>query len=688
MPERLGLRKRFALFFAALGIGACVAIGLGAWVGLSRSTGAADGFVIAALIGMFGVLGLVAWIGFLFDQNVARPIVALTSDLSTRARTDAGGEIDQSAARYLGALAPAARNLHTALTEARAAGEEQVARKTAAIEREKALFAALLHDLAEGVFVIGPDQRIMLYNRAARDILPGAGLDRPLSGVIRVDPMLHAIERLNHRDPGEGTRPEAFLTASADGARLLIGRVSRVISAGKSVGHVVVFHDATDDLQAHAEHDHIFNDLLEQVRRSAAAMGAILDVLTADPDIELPLRATFDTALHEELQRVYDTLNETAGAYDAATSRHWPMTEVAASDIFDALAARRPEVVAQSGGDAFLHCDGYAVLEILDRIVGGLADDPTRSDFAIGTRTAGDEVWITLDWAGPKVADRALEAWLQVPLSASYGQYSGRDALQGHRTEIWPEETGGRARLVLPLRSAQPQVLKPQEERPEFYDFNLPGADGNRDWMTVPLRALRFVVFDTETTGLNPAGRDEIVQIAGMRIVNGRLLTGEVFDTLVNPGRKIPPASTAVHKIEDTMVVDAPDIGAAGQAFHDFCEGSVLVAHNAPFDMAFLRKSQDRIGARFGQPALCTVLLSAVLFDHTGDHTLDALCDRFGVDLPAELRHTALGDARATAQVFLHMLDLLEARGILTLGDAIAASEQMTQIRKAQNYGT
>ena len=76
------------------------------------------------------------------------------------------------------------------------------------------------------------------------------------------------------------------------------------------------------------------------------------------------------------------------------------------------------------------------------------------------------------------------------------------------------------------------------------------------------------------------------------------------------------------------------------------------------------------------------------MFDHTGDHTLDALCDRFGVDLPAELRHTALGDARATAQVFLHMLDLLEARGILTLGDAIAASEQMTQIRKAQNYGT
>jgi DNA polymerase III epsilon subunit family exonuclease len=138
------------------------------------------------------------------------------------------------------------------------------------------------------------------------------------------------------------------------------------------------------------------------------------------------------------------------------------------------------------------------------------------------------------------------------------------------------------------------------------------------------------VVFDTETTGLNPQV-DEVCQIAAVRVVNGKLLDAERFDMLVNPGRKIPAASTAVHHITDEMVAGAPGVAEAMARFHTFADGCVLVAHNAPFDMAFLRRREREIGRRFDQPILDTVLCSAILFGQSAEHTLDALCDRLSI---------------------------------------------------------
>jgi len=237
---------------------------------------------------------------------------------------------------------------------------------------------------------------------------------------------------------------------------------------------------------------------------------------------------------------------------------------------------------------------------------------------------------------------------------------------------------------VLPLEASGVPALASGYVRPEFYDFNLPTTGG--EMAERRLSELSFVVFDTETTGLAPSGGDKIVQIAGIRIVNGRILRGEVFDTLVNPGCTIPAASTKVHGISDDMVISAPDIVNAGKSFHKYCDGGVLVAHNAPFDMAFLKRDEAMIGHSFDHPVLCTVLLSAALYEHTGEHTLDALAERFGVTIPPELRHTALGDAMATAEVFLQMIGVMEAAGIHTLGDAISAGQRMTKIRKAQDY--
>lgn len=210
--------------------------------------------------------------------------------------------------------------------------------------------------------------------------------------------------------------------------------------------------------------------------------------------------------------------------------------------------------------------------------------------------------------------------------------------------------------------------LRPAAARPLTYDFDLMTYAPTGDLLATPLRDLTFVVFDTETTGLDPV-TDDVVQLGAVRVVNGKIVRGEVLNSYVNPGRPIPARSTAVHGVSDAMVAGAPPMQQVCTRFHDFADGAVLVAHNAAFDMAFLHRQAAGSHAAFDNPVLDTVLISAVIFGGSAVHTLDALCDRLGVVLPPEERHTALGDAMATAKALVATLGILEGRGIRTFGD-------------------
>jgi DNA polymerase-3 subunit epsilon len=142
----------------------------------------------------------------------------------------------------------------------------------------------------------------------------------------------------------------------------------------------------------------------------------------------------------------------------------------------------------------------------------------------------------------------------------------------------------------------------------------------------------------------------------------------------VDPQRNIPAASIPIHGITPDMVKGQPTIGQVLPAFHQFAQDTVLVAHNAAFDMRFLQLKEASTGLTFDHPVLDTLLLSAVVHPNQDSHRLEAIAERFNVTVIG--RHTAMGDAMVTAEVLLRLIPLLAEKGIHTLGQAREAAQK------------
>ncbi len=168
-----------------------------------------------------------------------------------------------------------------------------------------------------------------------------------------------------------------------------------------------------------------------------------------------------------------------------------------------------------------------------------------------------------------------------------------------------------------------------------------------------------FVVFDLETTGFS-ADKDSIIEIGAVRIQGGKI--AERFGTFVNPARPIPAHITELTGIDDDMVKDAPDIGSAVRSFYEFIGDAVLVAHNARFDVSFLKNAAQRAGLEFAFASLDTLELSRALVSDIKNYKLDTLCKHFDVKLGNH--HRAVDDAGATAEICLKLFEILAEKGV------------------------
>jgi DNA polymerase-3 subunit epsilon len=581
----------------------------------------------------------------------------------------------------------------------------QVRRASERIEQERSRLAALMAELTQAVVVCNLDGRVLLYNARARSqfralsshpsLADGAeliGLGRTIYTVIDRRLVAHALDTVRRQMARNHPQPAAqFVTATPSGQLLRVQMTPVRDSSETGLGGFLLMLDnITEDFEAESERDRLLHDLTEGSRSSLASLRAAVEVLE-DPGLDDRLRERFQRVIREETESMTRRLALLASRTAESRKTRWPLEDMLGAD-FVAVAQQRIESahavrVSASDVDAavWLRVDSFSLLQAVSYLAGRLVEEYQVRYVQLRLASAGAHAHLDLVWPGQAMSTETVMGWELDPMRSGTdaSPLTLREVLDRHGAEFWFERD--RARNQIFFRFLLPQALPPEdppalpmsltESRPEYYDFDLfQHSESTEELADRRLVDLVYTVFDTETTGLEPSAGDEILQIGAARIVNGKLLRHECFEQLVDPQRPIPAASIPIHGITPEMVLGQPTIDTVLPAFHAYARDTVLVAHNAAFDMRFLQLKEARTGVRFDQPVLDTLLLSALVHPHQDSHKLEAIAERLGVTVFG--RHTALGDAIVTAEIFLKLIPLLAAQGIHTLGQAREAAKK------------
>lgn len=674
MIMRIGLRGRILLFFVAIALGSIVALGMGLWFGYHRqgSPDMLNAFVQGAVAAGFGILALVAGVWFLFDTHLARPMEQLASALRVRTHADVAEDIDAAQARYLGDLAEAAASATATLSKSRNSLAETVARETARLASDKNKLEHLLSDVPPAVLLCTGRHHIVFYNSVAHRMLSGQKSPVCL-GKNLFDYLNDGAIRQVHQRLLESALPGSiveFVCNSPCGSKRLAGRMRLARdNGGDGAAYVMTLRDVTGEVEAYARRDVLLSEIFERVRPTVGALAARIG---EDEEREGTLSLA---AVKDEVEQLDAILGDLATRFEGCRADGWPMAPVDARELaasLQRLLASESVPLDVDASALAIRCNAFDIVSLLGHVAQRVGTGTDAADLRLTIRETGDAAEIRLGWRGRALTESELKLWLAEPMDGNPGGLSANAILAAHATALVHEGDEGTASVGVFLRPIQQLDAAPADTAfSVVYDFDLLSRAQSERMAESRLDDLAYVVFDTETTGLFPERGDEIVQIAAVRIVNGKRVPGETLDLLVNPGRSIPRASSAIHGVTDAMVADAISVQEAVERFHTFASGAVIVAHNAPFDMTFLWRREAELGIRFVNPILDTVLLSAAVFGLTETHTLDDLVIRLGVDLPASQRHTAMGDTLATAEVFLKLKQVLQARGIERLNEVL-----------------
>lgn len=587
-----------------------------------------------------------------------------------------------------------------------AAIEARIRAANAAAEADRNRFAVLMSELAQGVIVCNLDGRVLLYNRRARALFAGSpghgmaalGLGRSIYGIFDRHLIAYALEQIAARRRSHGH----FVTATESG-RLLRVLVAPIPEAGAAdadaglSGYMTMIEDMTETFDSESTRDRLLQDLTESSRGPVANLRAAAETLYDYADMDAEDHQRFLAVVRDEAEGLAGRVEAAARTYAAVLKARWPLEEMLGADLLTAacrrIADRCPLQVSLEDVDAgvWIKVDGFSMLQAMSYLAARLHDEYRIRDLKLRLSRDGAMAHIDLIWSGVFMSTETVMQWELDPMNAA-GEATPltvRDVVERNGGEVWfqRDHASYRAffRFLLPAVSAREAGVPGAagatvDSRPEFYDFDLfKGEETDLAQDDRLLAQLAYTVFDTETTGLEPSAGDEIIQIGAVRIVNRRLLRHEAFEQLIDPQRSLPPQSVKIHGITAEMLAGQPPIARVLPIFRAFVADTVLVAHNAAFDMRFLELKEAATGIRFDRPVLDTFLLSAVLFPNQESHRLEAIAERLGVSVLG--RHTAVGDAIVTAEVFLKMLPLLVERGIRTLGAAREASEKTYHAR-------
>lgn len=714
MSTRLKLITGVVVCALALAIVATASIAI-AWYGLApddraalqASVAANSGALLVAAALLLGILGVS--LHALFRAYVVRPL-QIAEETRLIMGANPRHRIACSAPRELAELAAAINALAARGELLQADVDARVAAARQDLEGERQLLAALMADLTESVVVFNAAGTILLYNERARQLFEAAmkgasaaratewiGLGRSIFSAIDREVVAHAIDHLQHR-LREGDRfPIAeFVTATRRG-QLIRARMRSVGPApapavADAPGYVMVLHDVRSEVDLGAARERMLRSLTEETRASLAGIRAAAEAMMHYPGMDRAQQDKFLRAIHEETEKLGRRLDTSFTEAASRLAGEWPLATMLGRDLLRAL-QRSIEarcgcgVTVQSADDPlWLSVDSFmlveAVSDLTQRLHAGRA-----TEMALRLTRDGSRVRLELCWTGePLRVEQALQLEsAPIAIPGHLQPLTFKEIVGRHGGEMWYQREAGEYgcfRVLLPAAADEPPAIAAAhtESRPIFYDFDLFHQPGQRPEIDArPLHELTYTVFDTETTGLDPSQGDEIVAIAAVRIVNQRLLVGEAFDQLVNPRRDVSPAAARIHGLTREMLEGQPEIENVLPRFHRYCENSVLVAHNAAFDMRFLQLKERTAGVKFTHPVLDTLLLSAVVHPHQSDHSLEAIAARLGVNVIG--RHTALGDTIVTGEIFLKLIPLLRERGIVTFRQAHEAEQRTPYAR-------
>ncbi|MCE8022165.1 3'-5' exonuclease [Halomonas sp. MCCC 1A11036] len=625
-------------------------------------------------LGCFSGGGTIFLVGLLLERMLFTPLRHLQVQLA-RLVANPDARDDYPPEGWLRGLGPDLVRVREAWRSDRArlaTAHAEGARSAARIRQE---LETLLQVLDIPLLLCDYHRRLLLFNQAAENLFanhPGLGLGKRLDALLPISSLQDSLGQL----PDDGSPRELLVPCNERWLHVILRRVPQ--SNGETL---LTLTDATSVWNSEMGARANLADRVAPLRRHGASLASAAEALGSarhTRHIDDTLRRRLEAVIDEESRALGNEIEDLGRLIEDMQQQGERLVPLWSNDLWQSLNERlgdRPLEVLPIGMPAWFKGDAPALLVMLEALLERLSEHTGTTHFEGEILLGNRRVYLDLIWPGSPLPQRTLATWCEqnlaaLPLSPRIG-----DLLRQHASDAWSlaDDDGRHARLRLPLPAvdrvgAPPSQLPP---RPEFHDFgiaDLPPPDA--ELARCPLRALEIVAFDTETTGLELRRGDTVISIGACRIVNSRLLASDIFDARIDPGKTIPPTSSAIHGITDDDVAGAPPLPVILPRFRDYIGDAVILAHNAAFDLLALQTPST--GVILEMPVLDTLLISRALDESLDGHDLDTLAERYDLSFPPGTRHTALGDARMTAELWLALLPRLEARGIETLEQTLA----------------
>ncbi|NWH04173.1 3'-5' exonuclease [Desulfobacter latus] len=617
-------------------------------------------------ISFFLFFEIVAYMIHVVLNNFFIPLTKIPDEISVILKVNSSHRINIDGGKEILTIAKAINLFADHYETLQKNTQEEINRKRAELEIEKNMLASLFDELPQGIIACNIEGKINLFNKKAKIIEAQnhiIGIGRSIFDIIDKDIIMNALYEINVKKCKKHAAASSSFITLSPGNVLIQADISPITDQRDNfAGFIVVFYNIGKDFELYAKIDNIF-------KCTANEIFSCSDKIKKE-NLQTP-----------EIAFIEENLKNFEKDYIEKIKERLPFLVVSDRDIITTVRKKAREKLNISLMPEFpahinwIRIETYSFIYAFLSILTILKNKTLKTTFKC--TLFKEEPFLAICFHIPD-AEKNLDIFKDDNLSLTL-----KDFLKYHEAQIHlssNEKSEQRIKILIPLAEMkEPEdvrnivISRDSYDRPDFFDFDLfKKRKIDSKFNQMRLKDIVYTVFDTETTGLD-TGNDEIISIGAVRVVNGRILCGEKFDQIIDPKMNIPLESEKFHGINDEMVKGKPDIKEILPLFYRFSEDTVLVAHNAAFDMKMFSMKAVETGIKFDNPVLDTLLLALIVYPMHERHNMAAIASFAGVDIVG--RHTAMGDASATAEIFLKLIPLLSKKGIHTLNDALKASK-------------